>query len=267
MNGPVTSMKIRAANIADKPAWLAWRRRQRPALSDRQHESDWVQMMEQRSQRMTLLAVDEQGASLGMIEVSRRTQSDWLGPGPVAHVEAIHVEPGQDRETTAERLSDAAGAWAQARGCRMLTSDTSLDNQWEQKLHQDLGFEEMARKVIYRKVLSVPATTLSAAATGQAPRPLPVTNLHAQPVQGSAADDGPRWWPGPVRAVIIVLGMLALYFTNIFSANLFYGVLLPIVDVLFAIYLLMLFVGMKYRRRTDSGERHLDLYQVSNDSE
>ena len=72
-------MKIRAATITDKPAWLALRRRQRPALSDQQHERDWLQMMEQRGQRMTLLGVDEQGASLGMIEVSRRAQADGRG--------------------------------------------------------------------------------------------------------------------------------------------------------------------------------------------
>ena len=263
----MTGMKIRAATIADKPAWLALRRRQRPALSDRQHESDWVQMMEQRGQRMTLLAVDEQGGSLGMIEVSRRTQSDWLGPGPVAYVEALHVEPGQDRETTALRLADAAASWAQARGCRMLASDTSLDNQWEQKLHLDLGFEEVARKVVYRRVLSAPATVSSVAGAGQTPRSLPVTKLHAEVPQSSVIDKGPGWWPGPARAAIIVLGILAISFTNIFSSSIFFGVLLPIVDVLFAIYLLMLFLGMRYRRKTDSGERHLGLYQVSNDRE
>jgi hypothetical protein len=70
-----------------------------------------------------------------------------------------------------------------------------------------------------------------------------------------------------MRAVIILLGVVAIYFTNIFSSNIFFGVLLPIVDVLFVIYLLMLFIGMRYRRKTDSGERQLNLYQVSNDSE
>jgi amino acid transporter len=60
---------------------------------------------------------------------------------------------------------------------------------------------------------------------------------------------------------------VAFYFTNIFSGNIFVGVMLPIIDVVFVIYLLMLFVGMKYRRKTGESNRHLDLYQVSNDSE
>jgi aminoglycoside 6'-N-acetyltransferase I len=260
-------MKIRAATISDKPAWLALRRRQRPALSDQQLERDWIQMMEQRGQRMALLGVDEQGASLGMIEVSRRVQADWLGPGPVAYVEALHVEPGQDRELTAQRLADAAAGWAQARGCRVLASDTSLDNQWEQKLHMQLGFEEVARKVIYRRVLAAPAKASPAVLATSAPRLLPVSNVHAERVETVVDDDGPWWWPGSLRAAIIVLGILSVYFTNVFSGDVFVGVMLPIVDVLFVVYLLMLFVGMKYRRKTGSGERHLELYQASNDGE
>ncbi|TDJ17341.1 MAG: hypothetical protein E2O65_08320 [Gammaproteobacteria bacterium] len=53
-------MKIRALSIADKPAWLALRRRLRPALSDQQHAQDWNRIMEQRDQRTTLLCVDGQ---------------------------------------------------------------------------------------------------------------------------------------------------------------------------------------------------------------
>ena len=105
-------MKIRAVNIADKPAWLALRRRLHPALSDQQHARDWNRMMEQRGQRMTLLCVDGQGALLGMIDVSRRAQADELGSGPVAYVDAFHVEPAQAREATARRLAEAAASWA-----------------------------------------------------------------------------------------------------------------------------------------------------------
>lgn len=265
-------MKIRAANITDKPAWLALRRRQRPELSDQQHERDWVQMMEQRSQRMTLLCVDEHGASLGMIEVSRRAQTDGLGSGPIAYVDAMHVEPGQERELTAQRLADAAAGWAQARGCRMLASDTSVDNQWEQKLHLSLGFEEVARKVVYRRVLSVPKTAAPSVvpiAARQSPAQKSFGDSGGQTVEveQDPSDGGPVWWPGPLRAAIIVLGIVAFYFTNIFSGNIFVGVMLPIIDVVFVIYLLMLFVGMKYRRKTGESNRHLDLYQVSNDSE
>ena len=47
----------------------------------------------------------------------------------------------------------------------------------------------------------------------------------------------------------------------------FVGVILPIVDVVFVIYLLLLFVGMKYRRRMDTGDRQMELYQAPQDSD
>jgi hypothetical protein len=147
----------------------------------------------------------------------------------------------------------------------VLASDTSVDNQWEQKLHLELGFEEVARKVIYRRILAAPATQSTPAASAVV-QSLPVARAHAEPVVVTA-DEGPWWWPGKVRAALIALGIVSLYFTNIFSGNMFVGVVLPIVDVAFVIYLLMLFVGMKYRRKTDAGDRHLELYRVSNDGE
>ena len=49
-------MIVRLANLTDKPAWLALRRR--PALSDQQHERHWLRMIEQRGQRMALVCVD-----------------------------------------------------------------------------------------------------------------------------------------------------------------------------------------------------------------
>ncbi len=265
-------MKIRAANITDKPAWLALRRRLRPALRDQQHERDWLQMMEQRGQRATLLCVDEHGASLGMIEVSRRAQMEELASGPVAYVDALHVEPGQEREAAAQGLVDAAADWAEMRGCRVLAADTSLDNQWEQKLHLELGFEEVARKVIYRRALSVPATVYPVVPLTPAPVSLPISNAQAdaqaeQMEEGIDADPLAPRRPLALRGAIIVLGILSFYFTDVFSGSLFVGVLLPVVDVLFVIYLLMLFVSMKYRSKTGADERHIDLSRVSNDRE
>ncbi len=243
-------MNTRPANITDKPAWLALRRRLRPALSDQQHQQHWVRMMELRDQCMTLLCVDEQGALLGVIEVSRR----------VAYVDALYVEPGEQRDITAQRLADAAAGWAQARGCRALASDTSLDNPWEQKLHLALGFEEIERKVVYRRVLAAEPAADSPAVQSSSPcGPLPVTDVDADPMGWSDGHaGGSRGWQSPARAAIIVLGIVAFYFTDIFSGDIFLGAVLPIVDVVFVIYLLMLFVSMKYSRKTGAGDRQLN---------
>jgi len=203
-----------------------------------------------------------------MIEVSRRAQMEEVGSGPVAYVDALHVEPGQEREATAQGLVDAAADWAGMRGCRVLAADTSLDNQWEQKLHLELGFEEVARKVIYRRALSVPATVYPVAPLTPAPVSLPLTDAQAEQMEdGFDADPLDPRRALALRGAIIVLGILSFYFTDVFSGSLFVGVLLPVVDVLFVIYLLMLFVGMKYRSKIGVDERHIDLYRVSNDRE
>ena len=70
-----------------------------------------------------------------------------------------------------------------------------------------------------------------------------------------------------MRASIIVLGIICLYFTDIFSGSVFFGVVLPVVDVVFIIYLMILFVDMKYRRRTGAGERRIELFHGPNDAE
>lgn len=269
MNTRSGKVEIRAINLADKPAWLALRRRLLPASSDAELESEWAQMMEQRGLRMTLMCVDAEDTLLGMIELSRRSNAHGLGPGPVAFVDTLHVEPGEHRDEAARCLADAAAKWAQARGCRLLASDTSLDNQWEQKLHLDLGFEEVARKVIYRRPLAVPPTVRAVPDSELPPgRPLPVARADSTgPREIGNTDLGSGWWPGPVRASIFLLGALCFYFTDIFSGNVFFGVVLPVVDVVFVIYLMILFVDMKYRRKTGAGENRIELYQGSNDAE
>lgn len=265
-------MEIRAINMPDKPAWLALRRRLMPALSDTEHERDWTQMMEQRGQRMTLVCIGEKGGVLrGLLEVSRRPSMERYGAGPVACVNTLYVEPGEQREEAARRLADAAARWAQARGCGSLVSETSLDNQWEQKLHLALGFEEVARQVVYRRPLSATAGAEQGTTSEvNGLRTSTVTALRPDqtPPAPSAVDDqASSWWPGPARAAIIFLGVLCFYFTDVFSGNVFFGVVLPIVDVIFVIYLMLLFVGMKYRRRTGAGERQFELFQASNDGE
>ena len=264
-------MKVRSVNITDKPAWLALRRRLAPALDDRAHERDWTRMMDERGRRATLVCVDDDGAVLGMLEVSRRVASDVIASGPVGWVETLHVEPGAHREQSARELTDAAARWAQTRGCRALGADTSLDNQWAQKLHLDLGFEEIARKVIYRKALQIapPRAADSPVEIGVSRPALQVATgaAAAESDAGPSSTEWPSWWPGPVRAGIIVLGLVCLYFTDLFSGSVFFGVVLPMIDVVFVVYLLVLFVDMKYRRKTGADARHLELLQGSNDGE
>ena len=53
----------------------------------------------------------------------------------------------------ARRLVEAVSAWASARGCRELASDTSPGNLVSQSVHRNLGFVETERAVFYSKSL------------------------------------------------------------------------------------------------------------------
>ena len=92
-----------------------------------------------------------------------------------------------------------------------------------------------------------------------------MTPLHDEPQPEQDERAAPAWWPGSVRVIILALGLISFYFTDIFSGGVFRGVVLPIVDVVFIIYLMMLFVGMKYRSKTGDGERSIEIFQASED--
>ena len=72
---------------------------------------------------------------------------------PVAFLEGIYVQPEWRRRGAARLLCRAVEAWAGEQGCRGLASDTEIDNQTSQAMHEALGFAESERVVCYHKRL------------------------------------------------------------------------------------------------------------------
>ena len=72
---------------------------------------------------------------------------------PVAFLEGIYVQPEWRRRGAARLLCRAVEAWAGEQGCRELASDTEIDNQTSQAMHEALGFAESERVVCYHKRL------------------------------------------------------------------------------------------------------------------
>jgi hypothetical protein len=73
---------------------------------------------------------------------------------PVAYVEGWWVDADARRQRIGAQLIAAAESFARSRGYRELASDTELYNVISQRAHERLGFEELDRVVLYRKVLS-----------------------------------------------------------------------------------------------------------------
>jgi aminoglycoside 6'-N-acetyltransferase I len=50
-------------------------------------------------------------------------------------------------------LLRAAEDWARAQGCHEMASDTDIENQLSQHVHEASGFTIAARAILYRKFL------------------------------------------------------------------------------------------------------------------
>lgn len=73
---------------------------------------------------------------------------------PTAFLEGLYVIPAHRGQHVATALVDAASAFARAKGCDELASDTEIENVDSQRFHEQIGFQEIERTVHYVKKLS-----------------------------------------------------------------------------------------------------------------
>jgi aminoglycoside 6'-N-acetyltransferase I len=131
-------------------------RRMRSALWPSQTAADMAEWLA-RSDTAVIVAVRASGSPgslCGFVEVGERTNADGCDTSPVAYVEGWYVDADVRRQHIGARLIEAAESFARARGYRELASDTEWHNVVSQHAHRRLGFEELDRVVLYRKVLS-----------------------------------------------------------------------------------------------------------------
>ena len=125
----------------------------RTALWPSQTEGDMAEWLE-RSDTTVIVAERAPGSLCGFVEVGERTNADGCESSPVAYVEGWYVDADVRRQRIGAQLIEAAEAFARSRGYRELASDTEWHNVVSQQAHRRLGFEELDRVVLYRKVLS-----------------------------------------------------------------------------------------------------------------
>jgi len=68
-------------------------------------------------------------------------------------VEGWYVTEAYRRSGIGAQLLARAEEWARAQGCSEMASDTWIDNDISQRVHEALGFEIVDRCVNYRKPL------------------------------------------------------------------------------------------------------------------
>ena len=90
----------------------------------------------------------------GFLEVDLRSHADGCNPSrPVGYVEGWYVAENHRHRGIGRRLLAAAEDWARSQGCVEMASDTWVDNDVSQCVHEALGYEVVDRCVHYRKPL------------------------------------------------------------------------------------------------------------------
>jgi aminoglycoside 6'-N-acetyltransferase I len=101
-----------------------------------------------------LVAETDTGDLIGFLEVGLRSHADGCDTRvPVGFVEGWFVLERHRKKGVAAKLLAAAENWARDRGCIEMASDTWLDDDRSQRVHEALGFEVVDRCVHYRKAL------------------------------------------------------------------------------------------------------------------
>jgi aminoglycoside 6'-N-acetyltransferase I len=100
-----------------------------------------------------VFVAEQDGALVGMLELSLRPYVDGCDGSPVPFIEGWYVEPQTRRTGIGAALMRAAEDWAIAQGYREMASDALLDNDVSHWAHASLGFEEVERAIRFRKAL------------------------------------------------------------------------------------------------------------------
>ena len=91
---------------------------------------------------------------VGFLEVDLRSHADGCDPSrPVGYIEGWYVEPEWRGQDVGRRLLAAAEDWVRSQGCVEIASDTWIDNELSQRVHEAAGYMVVDRCVHYRKIL------------------------------------------------------------------------------------------------------------------
>ncbi len=91
---------------------------------------------------------------VGFLEARLRSHADGCDASrPVGYIEGWYVAESYRHRGIGSELLAAAENWARILGCAEMASDTWIDNEASQRVHEALGYEVVDRCVHYRKAL------------------------------------------------------------------------------------------------------------------
>src|SRR5260370_22988599 len=147
-------MFIRPVEQSDRESWEGMRGGLWPSPA-REHggEIDRYFVGKVREPLEVLIAFDEHGRAIGLIELSIRAYAEGCDTDRVAFVEGWYVDPNARGKGVGAALICAAEVWARAQGCTELGSDAEVENISSAAAHRALGFIETGVVRCFKKAL------------------------------------------------------------------------------------------------------------------
>jgi len=168
--GSVPDIYIRPAQPLDRDQLLLFREALWPKTPAEEHAQELTLILEGKPvttlphiilvaeldpEQVPTPAAEARNRTLaGFLEVDLRSHADGCNPShPVGYVEGWYVVQNYRHKGIGKKLLAAAEDWARSHGCAEIASDTWVDNEVSQQVHEALGYEVVDRCVHYRKTL------------------------------------------------------------------------------------------------------------------
>ena len=156
--GSVSDTGIRPAELSDCDQLVRMREALWPKTSAEEHAREVIKILEGEAvvtlPLIILVAEASNRILAGFLEVDLRSHADGCDPSrPVGYVEGWYVAENYRHQGIGRKLLAAAEDWARSQGCVEIASDTWVDNEVSQRVHEALGYEVVDRCVHYRKTL------------------------------------------------------------------------------------------------------------------
>jgi len=156
--GSVSDICVRLSQLSDRDQLLRMHEALWPKTPAEEHARELTQILEGKpvvTMPLIILVAEAGDRTLaGFLEVDLRSHADGCNPlRPVGYIEGWYVAENHRHKGIGRKLLPAAEDWARSQGCVEMASDTWVDNEVSQRVHEALGYEVVDRCVHYRKTL------------------------------------------------------------------------------------------------------------------
>jgi len=156
--GSVSDICVRLAQLSDRDQLARMHEALWPKAPAKEHARELTLILEGKPvvtmPLIILVAETNDGVLAGFLEVDLCSHADGCNPlRPVGYIEGWYVAENHRHKGIGRKLLAATEDWGRNQGCVEVASDTWVDNEVSQRVHEALGYEVVDRCVHYRKTL------------------------------------------------------------------------------------------------------------------